>query len=122
MSLLTEKDKGFVSDNVQVLIENSGQTGTRYTPDPNAENLYGTNEVPYLAGEEFPLEQQLLPADTLTKMSADMVINILPSQLLDPEDRLEINGAMYKVLSVEEQNCFGAISHKMVRLVKHHGS
>ena len=41
---------------------------------------------------------------------------------LKPEDRVEINGTMYKVLSVEEQNCFGAISHKTVRLVKHHGS
>ncbi len=122
MSLLTEKDKDFVSDNVQVLIENSGQTGTRHTPDPNAENLYGRNEVPYLAGEVFPLERQLLSADTLTKMGADAVINLLPNQLLNQEDRVEINGAMYKVLSVEKQNCFGAISHKTVRLVKHHGS
>ncbi len=122
MNLLSDKDKDFLAGNVRELIESSGQVGTRQTPDPNAENLYGKNDVPYLAGEEFPLERQLLPADTLTKMSADAVINILPNQLLEQEDRVEINGAMYKVLSVEEQNCFGAISHKTVRLVKHHGS
>ena len=120
MSLLTEKDKDFVSDNVQALIEGSGQTGTRHTPDPNAENLYGRNDVPYVIGESFSLELQPLPADTLTKMGADAVINVLPNQLLALEDRVEINGAMYKVLSVEEQNCFGTISHKTVRLVKHH--
>ncbi len=89
MNLLSDKDKEFLANNVRELIENSGETGIRHTPDPNAENLYGKNDVPYLAGEEFPLERQLLPADTLTKMSADAVINILPDQELNPEDRVK---------------------------------
>ncbi len=122
MTLLTAKDKGFINDNVRELIVNSGQTGTRYIPDPAAENLYGQNDIPYVAGDSFSLELQSLPADTLTKMKVDAVINILPDQELSAEDRVEISSAMYKVLSVEEQNCFGAVSHKTVRLVKHHGS
>ena len=122
MNLLSEKNKDFLADNVRELIESTGQTGIRYTPDPNAENLYGRDSVPYLAGEEFPLEWQMLPADTLTKMKADAVINILPEQALNVEDRVKIEGETYKVLSAEEQNCFGTISHKTVRLVKHHGS
>jgi hypothetical protein len=121
MSLLKAKDKDFITDNVRELIINSGLTGNRYTPDPNAEILYGKNDVPYIAGESFSLELQALPADTLTKMGADAVINILPEQELTPEDRVEISGVMYKVLNVEEQNCFGVVSHKTVRLVRHHG-
>ncbi len=122
MTLLAAKDKGFITDNVRELITGSGQTGTRYTPGPAAENLYGQNDVPYVAGESFPLEFQSLLAETLTKMKADAVINILSDQELSAEDRVEINGAMYKVLSVEEQNCFGMVSHKTVRLVEQHGS
>jgi hypothetical protein len=122
VNLLSDRDKDFLSGNVRELIENSGETVTRHTPDPDAENLYGKNDVPYIAGEEFPLERQILPADTLTKMSADAVINILPDQELNPEDRVEIDNIIYKVVSVEEQNCFGAVSHKTVRLVRHHGN
>ncbi len=122
MGLLAAKDKDFITANVQELITNSGQTGTRYTPDSTAENLYGRNDTPYVAGGSFPLELQTLPAETLTKMGADAVINILPEQELNPEDRVEINAAMYKVLNVEEQNCFGTVSHKTVKLVKHHVS
>jgi len=121
MNLLSEKDSGFIGGNVRELIESSGQTGIRYIPDLNAENLYGKDSIPYLAAEEFPLEWQMLLADTLTKMKADAVINILPEQALNVEDRLKIEGEMYKVLSTEEQNCFGTVSHKTVRLVKHHG-
>ncbi len=122
MSLLEAKDKDFITDNVRELITSSGQTGSRYVPDSTAENLYGRNDTPYVAGGAFSLELQTLPAETLTKMAADAVINILPDQELNPEDRLEIRGVMYKVLNVEEQNCFGTISHKTVKLVKHHGS
>jgi len=122
MNLLSEKDSGFVGGNIRELIESSGQTSIRYTPDPNAENLYGRDSIPYLAGEEFSLEWQMLPADTLTKIKADAVINILPEQALNVEDRVKIEEETYKVLSVEEQNCFGTVSHKSIRLVKHHGS
>jgi len=122
MNLLSGKDSGFIGGNVRELIESTGQTGIRYTPDPSVENLYEKDSIPYLTGEEFPLEWQMLPADTLTKMKADAVINILPEQALNVEDRVRIEGETYKVLSVEKQNCFGTVSHKSIRLVKHHGS
>jgi len=121
MGLLAAKDKDFIAGNVRELIKNSGQSGIRYVPDETAENLYGRNDVPYIENESFPLELQNLPADTLTKMAADAVVNILPEQELNPQDRMDIGGVMYKVLSVEEQNCFGVVSHKTVRLVRHHG-
>ncbi|MFQ5647431.1 MAG: hypothetical protein ACE5GM_10910 [bacterium] len=110
------------AESVKALIESSGTLGTRYTPDPAAENLFGNDDIDYIVGDDFPLERQLLPADTLTKLSADAVINVLPDQELNPEDRVDIDGQLYKVLSVEEQNCFGTVTHKTVRLVKHHGN
>ena len=122
MSLLTAKDKNFITGNMREVILSSGQSGIRYTPDPDAENLYGQNDIPYVAGETFPLELQILPAETLTKMGADAVVNVLPDQELILEDRVEISGVMYKVLNLEDQNCFGVVSHKTVKLVKHHGS
>ena len=122
MTLLTTKDKGFITGNMREVILSSGQTGIRHTPAPDAENLYGQNDIPYVAGETFSLELQTLPAETLTKMGADAVINILPDQELNSEDRVEISGVMYKVLSMEDQNCFGVVSHKTVKLVKHHVS
>ena len=122
MTLLTAKDTEFITGNIRDVILSSGQTGIRYTPDPDAENLYGQNDIPYVAGETFPLELQTIPAETLTKMGADAVINILPDQELSLEDRVEISGDMYKVLSIEDQNCFGVVSHKTVKLVKHHVS
>ena len=122
MTLLNAKDQDFVVENVRELIMTSGETGTRFTPDPNAENLYGKNDVPYLGGEIIHLELQIIPVETLTKMGADAVIDVLPEQELKPQDRIEIDGAKYKVLNIEEQNCFGVLSHKTVKLVKHHGS
>jgi len=122
MTLLAAKDKGFITDNVRELILSSGLIGARYTPDPAVESLYGLDDIPYAAGESFPLELQSHPAETLTKMRADAVINILPEQELNTEDRVEISSVMYKMLSVEKQNCFGTISHKTIRLVRHHGS
>lgn len=122
MVLLAAKDGNFIADNVRKLIEGSGQSGARYIPDAVAENLYGKNGVSYVEDESFSLELQNLSAETLTKLTADAIVNILPEQELNPQDRVQINGSMYKALSVEEQNCFGVVSHKTVRLVKHHVS
>lgn len=120
MSLLNQSDKDFIIGTVKELIETTEVIAMRWIPDESVENLYGKNDIPYIEDKKIPVVLISLPADKLEKMKADIVVNILPDQVINKQDRLFINGQMYKVVFFRPKNCHGAVNHQNVRLVKHH--
>ncbi len=112
--MLTDKDKSFIADCTADLITSSERTGKRYVPDASAERIYGTDDAPFVLDCEFPFEYVTTPFEILTNEKADAKISILPDQEMREGDRIECNGVMHKVLSVESLNVFGVMSHKVV--------
>jgi len=45
---------------------------------------------------------------------------VLPGSELCAEDRLQVGAEVYRVQTVKEERLFGAVTHKVVKLVKHH--
>ena len=116
--MLSNKDKAFIADCTADLITCSGQVGKRYVPDTSAERIYGTDDAPFILDCEFPFEYVTTPFEILTSQKADAKISILPDQEMREGDRIDCDGVMHKVLSVESLNVFGVISHKVVIAAK----
>jgi len=116
--LLSDRDKAFIAECTAELIASSGQTGKRYVPDPNSEKIYGTDDAPFILDCEFPFEFVTTPIQILTSERADAAISVLPDQEINEGDRVEFEGVMYKVVTVEALNVFGVISHKVITVVR----
>jgi hypothetical protein len=116
--LLSDRDKAFIVECTAKLITSSGQTGKRYVPDPSVEKIYGTDDAPFVLDCEFPFEFVETPPQILTTQKTDAAISVLPDQEINEGDRVEFEGVMYKVVTVEALNVFGVISHKVVTVVR----
>ena len=119
MSVLTPTDKEFISENTRDLILSSGQTAKLYRPKSGEENLYGTDDLQAdLVAENVPIELVTEPQEKLKEANIDAVVSVLPELDIRESDRLELDGVLYKVLNITEQNAFGVISHKTVKLAR----
>jgi len=112
--LLSNKDKAFISECTAELITSSERTGKRYVPDAAVEKIYGTDDSPFVLDCEFPFEFVSTPVEILTSERTDAAISVLPDQAINEGDRIEFEGKMYRVVTVEALNVFGVISHKVV--------
>jgi len=83
-------------------------------PDAAAEKIYGTDDAPFVLDCEFPFEFVSTPVEILTSERTDAAISVLPDQSINEGDRIEFEGKMYRVVTVESLNVFGVISHKVV--------
>ncbi len=116
--MLTEKDKTFITDCTVSLIVNSGQTGKRYVPDGNAGKIYGTDDAAFVFDCEFQFEFVSTPVEILTSEKTDASISVLPDQEINEGDRIEFEGKMYRVVTIEALNVFGVVSHKVVTVAR----
>ena len=115
---LTDADKAFIADETAGLIESSGQIGQRLVPDENAVRIFGTDDTAFVLDCEFPFEFVSTPVEILTSKKCDALISILPDQVMNESDRIAFEGVEYKVVTVEEMNVFGVISHKIVAVAR----
>lgn len=116
--LLSNKDRAFISECTAELITSSGRTGRRYVPDTAAGGIYGTDDAPFALDREFPFEFVATPVEILTTEKTDAAISVLPDQAINEGDRIEFDGVMYRVVTVEALNVFGVISHRVVTVAK----
>lgn len=119
MALLSPNEQIEAGADVCALILASGQTAALLRAIAG-EQLYGTDDAPYApAGESFPLEFIPTPAEDLAQ-KIDATACVLPDADIRPEDRVQVGKEIYRVQTVKEERLFGVVTHKVIRLVKHH--
>ena len=117
--LLTERERVQAVADVARLILASGQTAMVQRMVPG-ERLYGSDDATYSDIGEIPLELDETPPEELTG-KIDAVADVLPDADVLGEDRLVTDSGTYKIQSVEPAHFFGAVTHKILQLVKLHG-
>lgn len=123
MSILNDSEKDEIIADVKEMIESFGVTGARYTSS-GGENLYGDIDGDFVTDADnaaipVSIPTKLAEKDKLVSPNADVKINLYPDQTLNAEDRIEIEGTMYTVLTIRTINCFGAVNHQIAHLAIH---
>ncbi len=122
---MNESEIDEINAGVKEIIESFGVTGARYIPPVAGDDIYGNMDRDFIADTDnteiaLSFVTELSEKQRIKNPNADALINILPDQELNDEDRIQINGTMYTILTIKPQNCFGALNHKVVWLAKHH--
>ena len=119
MALLSTNDQAEAGANVRELILASGQTAVLLRA-AEGERLYGTDDMPYApVGDPFSLEFIPTPPEDLAQ-KIDATACVLAGSEVCAEDRLQVGAEVYRVQTVKEERLFGAVTHKAVKLVRHH--
>ncbi len=119
MALLKPNERAEADAGVCELILASAQTAALLRAT-TGEQLYGTDDAPCSpVGEPFPLEFVPTPAEDLTQ-KIDAVACVLPNADVRSEDRVQVGAETYRVQAVKEERLFGTITHKVIKLVRHH--
>ncbi len=119
MTLLSGSEKAGIIGDVRQLILASGQQAALSRVAPG-EKLFGHEDEPFEPVGSIPIELNRTPPDSLPG-NIDAVASALFEADVKPQDRLEIDGEIYRVQVVVEERLFGALTHKTLRLVKVHG-
>jgi hypothetical protein len=117
--MLSEKERAAAVADVAQLILSSGQIATVQRIVPG-ERLYGSDDETYSDIAEIPLELNETPPEELSD-KIDAVASVLPDADVLGEDRLTTDSETYRIQSVEPAHFFGAVTHKILQLVKLHG-
>jgi hypothetical protein len=117
--LLSEQEKVQAVRDVRELIVSSGITAAVLRVVPS-ENLYGSDDQSYNEIATIPVEiVHTPPAELAGKI--DATVSVLPEADVQPEDRLRIEGVLYRIQSLAEEHFFGTVTHQSIELVKLHG-
>ena len=120
MSLLTDSEKELAAGDVRGLILASGQEADLLRSEPG-ERLYGSDDASYVKVGSFPLEFVETPPEEL-RDKIDAVACVLPDLDVRPEDHVRENDVTFRVQTVEAERLFGVVTHKVLKLVRLHGS
>jgi len=120
VTLLRDLEKIRAAEDVKELILASGQEAVLLRAVPG-ERLYGSDDASFAEVGTFPLEFVETPPEDLNN-KIDAVACVLPGQDVQPEDRVQSGGDTFRVQTVEEERLFGVITHKVLKLVRLHGS
>lgn len=118
MSLLTDSEKAQSAADVRDMILASGQQAALSRCDPS-EKLFGHADETFVQIGTFPVELNRTPPVDLPG-DIDAVASAFPEADVRTQDRLELDGQTYRVQTVVEEQLFGAVTHKALRLVKVH--
>lgn len=116
---MSEKERASATADVEQLILSSGQTAMVQRIVPG-ERLYGSDDETYSDIVEIPLELNETPPEELSD-KIDAVASVLSDADVLGEDRLVTDSGTYRIQSVEDVHFFGAVTHKILQLVKLHG-
>ncbi len=142
MSLLTDTEKIQAAEDVWDLILASGQEAVLLRSQPG-ERLYDSDDATYTEAGSSPLEFVEPPPEDLNN-KIDAVACVLPDVDIRPEEHLRApacraaeaasevhgrhgrgagrDGGEFRVQTVEENRLFGVVTHKVLKLVRLHGS
>lgn len=118
-NLVTATERAQAVADVQSLIESSGLEGGLFRRSDAPKSRYGEEESEYEdTGITFPFEWRPKPKETLSGDTPDAEIHVLPGLDIREGDRIRHDATDWKVLNVTEENLFGAVTHKLVRLAR----
>jgi hypothetical protein len=117
--LMTDRERAQAVDDVARLILASGQIAMVQRMVPG-DRLYGSDDATYSDLAEIQLELNENPPEELPD-KIDAIANVLPDADVLGEDRLVADSGTFKIQSVEPAHFFGAVTHKILHLVKLHG-
>ena len=120
MNLLTDGEKALAAGDVRDLILASDQQVDLLRSEPG-ERLYGSDDASYAEVGSFRLEFVQIPPEDLNQ-KIDAVACVLPEVDIRPEDHVRGNEVTFRVQTVEVQRLFGVLTHKVLKLVRLHGS
>lgn len=120
MSLLTDPERNRAAEDVRALILSSGQEALLLRAVPG-ERLYGSDDASYAEVGTIPLEFVETPPEDLNN-KIDAVACVLPDADVRPEDHVRADGGEFRLQTVEEERLFGVVTHKVLKLVRLHGS
>ena len=120
MSLLTGAEKESSAAQIRELILASDQEAVVLRCVPG-ERLYGSDDQVYAEIGPIRLEMVRTPPEDLNK-NIDATACVLPDADVHPTDRLRIGDTTYRLQTLEEENLFGVVTHKVLKLVAIHGS
>ena len=119
MMLVTDQERQQAQADVRAIILTAGQEASVSRPVPG-ERLYGADEAEYAAVGVIPVECVPTPPEELAQ-KIDGTAHVLPDADVQPQDRLAIAGITYRVQAIREERWFGAVTHKVLSLVRLHG-
>ena len=119
MSLLSGPERASAVSDVRALICASGQEATLLRGEAG-EGLFGHEEGQFTEVGVIPLELNQTPPEALPG-GIDALASVLPEADVRAEDRLAIDDDVFRVQTVEKENLFGVVTHKVLKLVKIHG-
>ena len=115
--MLENHEKQMIGLDVAELIRASGESAEIQRP---AVAGSGGFAGPHAPNEESvgtaPIEFQQLSPDELKQIGADGLCSMLPDTDVAEGDILIFNEVRYSVSDVKQVNCFGAVSHLVVKL------
>lgn len=118
--ILTDPEKASAAAEVRELIISSGQMAALLRKQVG-ENLYGSDEGEFPEVCTFQLELSETPPKDLAKQ-VDAAASVLPELDVRVEDRVRFQGRDFRVQTIAPQILFGVMTHKVLELVKLHGS
>ena len=120
MNLLSDLEKAAAAGDVGELILASGQVAALLRAAPG-ERLYGSDDAAFVEVETFPLEFVETPPEDLAN-KIDATACVLPGLDVRPEDRVQNGADTFRVQTAAAERLFGVVTHKVLKLVRIHGS
>ena len=120
MTLLSDPEKASAVGDVKELILACGQEAALLRAVPG-ERLYGSDDASFTEVESFPLEFIETPPEDLAN-KIDATACVLPGLDVRPEDRVKSGADVFRVQTVVKERLFGVVTHKVLKLVRQHGS
>lgn len=120
MTLLSDPEKTAASGDVREMILASSQEAALLRAIPG-ERLYGSDDASFTEVETFPLEFIETPPEDLAN-KIDATACVLRGLDVRAEDRVRSGTDVFRVQTVVEERLFGVVTHKVLKLVRQHGS
>ena len=121
--MLESHEKQMIGLDTAELIRASGETAELLRPTVASAGEFAG---PHAPSEEshgvVPIEFQQLSPDELKQIGADGLCSMLPDSGVVEGDILVFNEVRYCVSDVKPVNCFGAVSHLVVKLEREYQS
>ena len=121
--VLENHEKQMITLDTAELIRASGETAEILRPAvAGAGEFAGPHETNEESLGIVPIEFQQLSPDELKQIGADGLCSMLPDADVAEGDILIFNEVRYSVSDVKPVNCFGAVSHLVVKLEREYQS
>lgn len=121
MALLTQTEKSCAVAVCNDIIRSSGQTANVWRVNAMPENLFGHDDAARTKVlSNIPVE--FIPASPEElQQKLDGLANVLPDTDVKTTDLLEIGPERYRVQTADRIVLFGAVTHIVLKLVRHAG-